>query len=414
MKNILIISHAGGSPYHGPNMRSYYLGKNLIRQGYKVSIISSGFFHKYYNLPNLKSKITPENIDGIHYIWIKTQKYKKRGFKQALNQFEFSIKLFFLYKKIITEKPDFIIASSPHPFISFAAKRFAKKYKAKFIFEIRDLWPQAIMELGNFCAYHPYIMMLKYAERFSVKKCDHIVSIIEELGGYIQGKFNRKESDFTYIPNGFDTEDVKKDKLPIEIASLFPKGKLIVGYVGGISAHYGLKAFLKAIKLVSEINDDIFFVITGDGSQKRELEDFSKRENMENVRFTGAVPKGMVLDVIERFDICFLGMSRIESHFYGISPNKLFEYLYCEKPVIASINVPEKINPIIQSGAGISVAAEDEEEIKDGIIKMCSFPKEQLHEMGRRGKNYLLENHSFDIITKKYCELFVRLDSDIL
>ena len=132
----------------------------------------------------------------------------------------------------------------------------------------------------------------------------------------------------------------------------------------------------------------------------------------ERVHFCGVVPYRELHQWTCSADIGIVFIEPISFSYKLALPNKLFEYLYCEKPVIASINVPEKINPIIQSGSGISVAAEDEEEIKDGIIKMCSFPKEQLHEMGRRGKNYLLENHSFNIISRKYCELFIKLDSD--
>ena len=85
-KKGVIVNSTGGSPYHGPNFRSYYIGKNLLKFGYDVTIIANSYFHKFYNTPLLKGTLTYEVIDGLNYIWIKTKKYQTRGFFQVLNQ----------------------------------------------------------------------------------------------------------------------------------------------------------------------------------------------------------------------------------------------------------------------------------------------------------------------------------------
>ena len=92
-KKIVIINSTGGSPYHGPNFRSYYIGKNLLKFGYDVTIIANSYFHKFYNAPTLKSAFKNEEIDGLKYIWVKTKKYRNRGIFQVLNQIQFTLKL---------------------------------------------------------------------------------------------------------------------------------------------------------------------------------------------------------------------------------------------------------------------------------------------------------------------------------
>ena len=105
-KNIWIINDYAGSPYHGMEFRHYYLGKQLIKLGYSVNIISSNYSHLFKKLPE-ESK---ENIDGVDYLWLKTLNYgNSHNKKRALKWFIFAFRVFFLPFKL--KKPDVIIVS---------------------------------------------------------------------------------------------------------------------------------------------------------------------------------------------------------------------------------------------------------------------------------------------------------------
>ena len=57
--NILIINHNSGSLQNGPNLRTYYVAKELVKLGHNVNVASSSFSHKYSSLPIIKGDVTP-------------------------------------------------------------------------------------------------------------------------------------------------------------------------------------------------------------------------------------------------------------------------------------------------------------------------------------------------------------------
>ena len=124
-----VISHSGGSPYHGPNMRWYYLGRSLKFHGVETVIISSSYFHKYFSPPKFEGNEKIEFIDGLRYFWLKTRHYRKRGYSQVLNQFDFVRKALRKNADLSKEQPDIVVASSPHPLVFFPAWKLANKLK---------------------------------------------------------------------------------------------------------------------------------------------------------------------------------------------------------------------------------------------------------------------------------------------
>ena len=92
-KNIWIINEYAGSPYHGMEFRHYYLGREFVRRGHKVTIVTSSYSHLFNNMP----KKSTENIDGIDYVWLKVINYGNSHSKlRVLKWFLFTIKVFFL------------------------------------------------------------------------------------------------------------------------------------------------------------------------------------------------------------------------------------------------------------------------------------------------------------------------------
>ena len=195
-KRIVIVNSTAGSPYHGPNFRSYYIGKNLLALGYDVTIIANSFFHKFYNFPSLKGTFTNEEIDGLNYIWVKTKKYQSRGIFQVFNQIQFTQKLFTNFHKLGLKDTNIFIVSSPVPFSILPVTFYAKIWNIKLIFEIRDLWPLIIQELLNLSKWHPYIFILQKTEKFAYLNSDHIVSVKPGDFEYIRERYNITKDKF--------------------------------------------------------------------------------------------------------------------------------------------------------------------------------------------------------------------------
>src|SRR5690606_16365527 len=130
-------THAAGTPEIGPNMRTFYLARHLVNQGFEVEIIVSGHFHKYKKSPLENDKYTTKTIEDIKYHWLPTRTYKKRNHQQVLNQLSFVWELFKMKNYVVKYNPDIILISSPPPFAIYFGSKMAKRCKAKLIFEIR-------------------------------------------------------------------------------------------------------------------------------------------------------------------------------------------------------------------------------------------------------------------------------------
>ena len=174
-KHITIINQYIGSPYHGMEYRHYYLAKNLIEQGYKVTLVSGSYSHLFSSPPQVDQSFTKEVIDGIEYIWVKVPKYKSsKSIGRIWNMLYFTWKLYFL--KDIT--PSHIIVSSPSLFPVRVGKKLAKKFHTQFLFEVRDIWPQTLVELSSLLPSHPLIKFMEYYEKFAYRNADKVISLL--------------------------------------------------------------------------------------------------------------------------------------------------------------------------------------------------------------------------------------------
>lgn len=403
---ILIINPTGGSPYHGPNLRSYNLAKNLNLRNCKTTIIANSYFHKFYNLPVINNWIDKELIDNIEYYWIKSIRYKSRGFLQILNQIIFAIRLRFIFDKFRNNKFDVIIYSSPTPFAIISGVQLAKKFKCKLIFEIRDLWPMVIQEIGNFSNFHPLIMILNWFEKYAYKNSDHIVSVKPGDINYIKRKYGIENSKLSYIPNGYDIKNLFTKKPPNNITSSFKKDKFIVGYMGSLSAAYGIDQLIKAAEILKD-DDNIQFVIAGDGPAFIELKNYILVNNLSNVSFLGRIPNVYVSDVIKNFSVCFVGYKKANWLKHGLSSNKIYDYMAQKKPIIAALD--SDYDPIKLANCGITVDPENPKQLAEAIDSMKKNNYSHLKNLGYNGYNYLLKNHNFEKISSSYINLFKSL-----
>lgn len=404
--NILLINHYAGSPEMGMEYRPYYLAKEWKKNGHNVSVIASSFSHVRSVQPEIKENSEVRNIEGISYVWIKTKEYKGNTIKRFYNILEFVFKLFIKSKYIATTfKPDVVIASSTYPLDIYPASRIAKKANAKLIYEIHDLWPLSPMEIGGYSKYHPFIMLMQAAENYCYKKSDLVVSILPKTLEHCL-KHGLMPLKWHFIPNGInvqklaDVEELpqKQENLIKEIRS---KYKSLVGYMGSIGLANALDAFVLSAKKISD--DKIAFVIIGKGPEKDSLIRLKNENGIINVFFIETVPKKTVIKMLGYFDILYIGLKKQKLFRFGISPNKLFDYMYSGKPIIQAIEAGNDM--VSEAGCGITVEPENPDAIAEAIIKLIAKPEEELALMGRKGKEFVIKNHDYKIISENFLNL---------
>lgn len=308
--------------------------------------------------------------------------------------------------------PKIVIASSPHPFTIFPAHRLAKRYGAKLIFEIRDIWPLSITEILGTSRFHPFVQMCAFAERFALKNSDLIASVLPRADRYLADRGYGKKP-FVWVPNGIGMSKAKAESLSSEAGQLASEklkewraqGKVSIIYTGSIGKPNAIDLLLKALAYGESIGEGgrCAALIVGKGEQVEALRAFISGKRLSNVHFSGSVPKNDAVSLLSEADIGYAGLKNIESLFgYGISPNKIADYFQASLPVILPITPCG--DPVSESGGGIARRAETPEEVWSGLRDLIALSPEARKNLGAKGKAYMLREYDYDRIARRYVE----------
>ncbi|SDD94723.1 glycosyltransferase family 4 protein [Riemerella columbipharyngis] len=404
--NILLINHYAGSPNYGMEFRPYHMAKEWVKQGHNVTILASSYSHLRREI-DINGKNKKENIDGVNYIWYKTKPYDTNGLGRVYNIFQFLKALWGDTKNIVKEiKPDVVIASSTYPMDIWGAGRIAKKAKAQLIFEVHDLWPLSPIELGGMSKNHPFIMICQRAEDFAYKHSDKVVSMLPNVHDYMKSR-GLDLSKLSIVPNGIVEEDwadvnskpLSEGPLKQFVTKVKEEGKKIVAYTGAHGLPNALDSFLDAAKLLQE-NKNVVFVLVGKGLEKDNLIEKKNREHIENVYFFDPISKYEIPSLLQYFDIAYIGLKYQPLFRFGVSPNKLMDYMMAGKPICYAINAGN--NLVQDADCGISVEAENPQAIANGIRELLSLSDEERCKLGNNGKKYILKHQTYSKLAVKF------------
>jgi glycosyltransferase len=399
-KNIWIIHETASTPDVGYAGRWFYLSKYLSEMGHKIHLVSSSYSHVYRSPLEFNGDFLVQNInDGFNFIWLKVPCYKDSFDKRRiLNWFIFNNKLRLL-PSIINDKPDFIVSSSPSPISSLGATKLAKRFNAKFIFDVRDIWPLSLMQIGGYSKFNPFIIFLSFVEKNAYKKSYKTTTPLENAILHMKKK-GLSANKFKCIANGCDFEELDNPSpLPEEIINLVPKDKFVIGYCGTIGEANGVEYLVKAAKLL-QYNKNICFVIVGNGKNKKNLQNIAN--NLKNIIFIDTIAKRSVQNILKLFDICYFSLRNKKIFDFGISPNKIPEYLYASRPVLYSYSGYG--NDMIKFNFGFKIEAENENLLADKILEISEMPRDVLIKMGKNAKRYALKNYSYKELAKCFIE----------
>ncbi|ROZ80438.1 glycosyltransferase WbuB [Pseudomonas neustonica] len=235
MKTIWIINQYASTPDVGVGGRHYYLANELAKLGYKVYVIASASSHLLRQQPTFSGTFHVVDVtNSFSFVWVKLPRYEKSSSKQrALNWFLFGWQLQKL-TKVVAEKPDVILHSSPSLVPFLGAQRLAKKLSARLVFEVRDIWPLTLVELGGYSRRHPFIQLMLWIERKAYRDSDKVVSNLRNAVDHMVKQGMSREK-FSWVPNGVSLEEVAGE-VPLDesVKALLPKNKFMVGYTGTI------------------------------------------------------------------------------------------------------------------------------------------------------------------------------------
>jgi len=399
-KSIWYVSKYASPLKYGFASRHFYLAKEFIENGNPTIIISSDSNH-LVNIPYRKPIYYKEEIDGVETWWIRTIKYKSaNSFRRIVSWFDFEIKFWFMPKSRL-RKPDILIISSLSLLTILNGVLLKRKYGCRLIFEIRDIWPLTLIEEGGFKPYNPFVLMLAWVEKMGYRNADIIVGTMPNLSEHVNNVMGH-EMKCTCIPFGYDPSFyINSQLLPDDyIENFIPKGKIVVGYAGTIGLTNALEPFIDCAIAMKD-NPHIHFLLVGGGRLLNQLKE--RANGLSNITFAPKVVKTQVQSVLSHCNILYLSVKDSRVWNYGLSLNKLIDYMMAAKPIIASYNgYPSMIN---EAGCGRFIPANNVTILKQTIEEYASLSQQELFEIGKRGRDWLVRNRPYEKIAKNYCKL---------
>ncbi len=411
--NIVLLNHYAGSPGHGMEYRPYYMAKYWVRNGHSVTIIGSSFSHLRRNQPVTRwYRIFNEDfIDGIRYIWIRGNSYSDNNIFRFINILTYTFFGMFINRRI--DKCDLVITSSTYPLDIFPASKIRSKFpNSVLIFEPHDLWPMTLYEIGNFKRSHPLIHLMQYAEDLSCERSDAIVSMHPQNIDHLETRGCCRNM-FYHIPNGVDLETWEGDStVPIKISELIDtlknRGSKIVMYTGSVSMANNLRVLIDVAHELRSIN--IAFVIVGDGPDRHFIEELST-DRAINLFCVGSVDKNCMSSLLKLTDICYVGFKHSPLYKFGMSANKLWDYMMAAKPILMSINSSN--DPVDEAKCGITVSSGTAKDIADALRQLLQKTDLELERLGKNGQNFVKENNSYQVLADRFINIAEEIRSNV-
>lgn len=402
--NILYIEHYAGSDEFGMEFRPFYMAREWVKLGHRVTILASDFSHLRKKNPVIEKDFTTITQEGVEFVFLKTKPYKRNGLYRIINMMGFVNKVKKHAKYIAeTYKPDVIVHSSTYPMDVYAAQAVKEHCGAPCFYEIHDLWPMSLTAMapkllpeGN-----PLIQYVQKAEDACYRLDDGVVSILPGALRHIEER-GFENVNYHNVPNGVVLENMTDpEPLSEELVSQFEawkaQGKFVVLYAGGHARSNALDCFVNAADLVDE---NVQLVLVGKGDQKEALMELGK--DKKNLTFLPPVDKKQVPTLLSLADALYLGAKNDPLYTYGVGMNKIFDYMLAAKPVINGVNSPG--NPLDLSECAVKVEAENANSLAEGIATLCAMSEEQRAAMGQKGYDYVTQHHDYKVLSQRFLE----------
>jgi glycosyltransferase involved in cell wall biosynthesis len=263
------------------------------------------------------------------------------------------------------------------------------------------------MELGGFSKYHPFIMYLQYYENYAYKHSDGVISILPNTKEHTMAH-GLKPDKWYYVPNGIIKEDWENaEDLPAlhkeKIAEYKDQGFKLIAYTGNLGVSNILDTFIESKQFLK--TQKVAYILLGTGTEEAKLKELAKKQ--KDVLFLPLISKFAIPNFLKAMDLLYIGLKKENLFKYGISPNKIFDYMMAAKPFIQAIEAGN--NPVMEANAGLSIEPENSMALADAIDKLFAMSDAERLELGNNGRKFVLNNHDYAVLAKKNIEILNKI-----
>jgi glycosyltransferase involved in cell wall biosynthesis len=386
---LCIYQHAPTPGAPGIYRHRLYLAE-LVRRGWHVDVIATPINYMRGTVPDAYAgrPYVREVIDGVvhHWVWAWSSLHRSRGHR-ALNYATFAAAA--AIRGATLTRPDLIWASSPPLPVGTLGELLSRRFRRPWVLEVRDLWPESAVSVGWLREETRLYRALDRAARRCARRSSAVIVPTPGLAEPVQ----RQGAATTWVVPGavFDRARGAEVRARVRADLGIAPDTCLFLYVGAIGVANGLQTLLEAaVRLAGD--ERMSFVVVGDGSDRRRLEQEVQRRGTERFRILPPVAKERVPDLLAASDVC-LHLLRPDPLFEGALPSKVLEYLGAHRPFITTVpGVPERL--ATESAGGFAPSPERL------VAELRRWAAMEPAERGRRGEQafqYGIENYSLAV-----------------
>lgn len=298
---------------------------------------------------------------------------------------------------------DVVIGTSPPLPIIIPAWLLARRKGAKLVFEIRDLWPESAITTGVLREGSALARLLYGLERWGCRVADKVNVLTPAFRESLIERGLAPEDKIVFVPNGADPELFTPGPRMNEVRERCGWGeRFVVLYAG---AHGRANAVGQLLDAAERLRDrpDILIATVGDGPERARLDAEARARGLDNIMLCGPQPKDDMPAWVRAADA---GAAVLQDNptFRTVYPNKVFDYMACERPTLLAIDGVARRLVEGEARAGVFAKPEDPGAIA-AAIRGLADDREACAEMGRRGRAWVLANATRRALSERYLRI---------
>jgi glycosyltransferase involved in cell wall biosynthesis len=300
--------------------------------------------------------------------------------------------------RLLDFRPDVVIGTSPQLLAALAAYWVARGHRARFVFEVRDLWPESLVAVQA-CSEQSllYRGLNRIASRL-YREAWKTVVVTEEFSRLLAAR-GVPASRLAVVKNGVDTSRFHPDVPPADLPQL--AGKFVVSYIGTLGMAHKVSTILAAAALLRN-RPDLHFLVIGNGAERERLLRERDDRHLDNVTVLEQQPWEAIPSYLTLSGAAIVHLAR-DPLFETVLPSKMFEIMAAARPVILGVR-GEARSLLEQAQAGLSFEPESPDELAPIVVQLAADP-DRRRRLGGNGREYVLRHASYRQRALDYLEV---------
>jgi len=408
---ILYVSQYFPPEMGAPAARAAELSRHWAGDGHEVTVLTGFPNHPTGVVPleyrsKIRRLVMRDNVDGVRVIrsWL-LPFANRRSHERILNYTSFCVSA--ASTGLFVSRPDVVIATSPQLLVGLSGWWLARNKRVRFIFEVRDLWPESLAAVGVGTEDSLLHRSLSKLANFLYRRSDHVVVVSPAFEERLVHRWQVPQAKISVIENGVETDIFSprgpSDKLRKELGA---EGKFVVCYIGTIGMAQALETVVEAASELQDSAPHILFLLVGEGADKERIIGLARSRALTNVRFVDQQPRDRIPTYIAASDVALV-LLRKSPLFKTVIPTKMLECMSCARPIILGVDGQAR-KILDEAQAGIFVEPEKAKDLANTVRTLAANP-DLCNLLGRNGRRYIVERFSRRRTAKAYISLLESL-----